>query len=111
MLRHRPTENPESIKGRFIIDNYDHQGKPFFYSTDIAQIKELGLPHEDGWDCFNVQVGSILVFEGRKYKVKEVMVSILDDTTTLNPNGFNVDGYGKDYPFNFEVRFFVLQVK
>ena len=104
-------KKPVPLKGRFIIDNYDHQGKPFFYATDIAQLKELGLPHDDNWKCINVQIGSIFTLHGQKYEVKDVMVCICDDTTTLNPNGFNEDGYGKDYPFNFEVRWYVLRVK
>lgn len=97
------------IKTRFIVDRQDHQGKPFFYTTDLAQILELGLPHNDNWHCTNVKKGSILTIEGRKYKVMDMMLVVLDEPAEVDPTiGTNLYGHGGDFEFNFEVRLYVL---
>jgi hypothetical protein len=100
----------ESIKARFIVDRYDHQGKPFFYTTEFSELQRLGLPHDANWHTTNIMIGSILTIDGRKYEVKDMMACILDESQQVDRNiGVNMYGYGEqEHPFNFEVRWYVL---
>ena len=85
----------ESIRARFIVDSYDHQGKLFFYTTEFSELQKLGLPHDANWHTTNVIIGSIPTIDGRKHEVKDVMACILDEEQQVDRNiGVSIYGFG-----------------
>jgi hypothetical protein len=83
-----------------------YEDKPFWYSTDLAELHKLGLKPEH--DKFFMQKGVVVDFGvERKGRIVEVAVEIGDEYLV---EGTSFRGHGKDFPFTLDVIFIVEEL-
>ena len=101
----------ESITARIRVALHDSPDSPFFFTTDLAALKHIGLKHDAHWNHTDIGAGSELVVKGKEYRVVRLTTSFHDSPRDDGrEHGIHSFGHGDRYPYNFEITYYVSEV-
>lgn len=89
------------LQARFKVAHKDYSDKPFFYTTDLNIVKQLGLTSVE-YFMFAHKKGKILV-EGEEKEIIDVKITFYENTQDNKNYGINLLGTGEQYPYNVDV--------
>jgi len=95
----------QSILARVKLKHVQGADIAYFYNYKI--FKELGLkPSEfDPTETF-LNVGDVITYDDKKYKIVKIHSKFFNETTDLNTGkGTNLLGVGEQLPFNFQITY------
>ena len=101
----------ESIKTRISIGKQEQGDIAYIYDFNLLKI--LNVKSDDFFtNSMILDIGTEIEIGEKRYKINEIRTVFYDKTYDMsNPPGINIYGIGQPLNFNFEIMYFVDDIK